>query len=388
MGATNSPAIPAKEEKERRLMHYFLYYFLPFIVVLGILIFFHELGHFLVAKYFNVKVLKFSLGFGYKVVGKKIGETEYVISSIPLGGYVKLLGENDEDVDQLSPSEAGRSFNNQHVLKRMAIVFAGPLFNLFLALFVYCCFYAFSGVDVMSAEVGQVREDSPAQQAGMMKGDVVVAVDGNGIASWPDIKKNIQDSAGTPVVITVERGGDLVSMTLVPEDAVEKNLFGEDVKSALIGIVASGRIEKVDLGFFAAIREAFLQTWLIIKLTVLTIVKLFQGVVSIKTIGGPIMIGQLTGQVAQESIGYLVPLLAVISINLGILNLLPVPILDGGLIVFLMIELVLGRPVSLKKRDVAQKIGLFLLAVLIAVVTVNDLARIEAVAKLFERIFG
>lgn len=222
----------------------------------------------------------------------------------------------------------------------------------------------------------------------MMKGDVVVAVDGKGIASWPDIKKNIQDSAGAPVVITVERGGDLVSMTLVPEEAVEKNLFGEDVKSALIGIVASGRIEKVDLGFFAAIREAFLQTWLIIKLTVLTIVKLFQGVVSIKTIGGPIMIGQLTGQVAQESIGYLVPLLAVISINLGILNLLPVPILDGGLIVFLMIELVLGRPVSLKKRDVAQKIGLFLLAVLIAVVTVNDLARIEAVAKLFERIFG
>lgn len=222
----------------------------------------------------------------------------------------------------------------------------------------------------------------------MMKGDVVVAVDGKGIASWPDIKKNIQDSAGAPVVITVERGGDLVSMTLVPEEAVEKNLFGEDVKSALIGIVASGRIEKVDLDFFAAIREAFLQTWLIIKLTVLTIVKLFQGVVSIKTIGGPIMIGQLTGQVAQESIGYLVPLLAVISINLGILNLLPVPILDGGLIVFLMIELVLGRPVSLKKRDVAQKIGLFLLAVLIAVVTVNDLARIEAVAKLFERIFG
>jgi regulator of sigma E protease len=127
---------------------------------------------------------------------------------------------------------------------------------------------------------------------------------------------------------------------------------------------------------------------LIVKLTILTIVKLFQGVVSIKTIGGPIMIGQLTGQVAQESVSYLVPLLAVISINLGILNLLPVPVLDGGLIVFLMIELVLGRPISLKKRDVAQKIGLFLLAVLIVVVTVNDLARIEAVTKLFEKIFG
>jgi regulator of sigma E protease len=203
-------------------MHYFLYYFLPFIVVLGILIFFHELGHFLVAKYFGVKVLKFSLGFGYKVVGKKIGETEYVISSIPLGGYVKLLGENDEEASQMPPSEAARSFNNQHVLKRMAIVLAGPFFNLFLALFVYCCFYAFSGMDVMIAEVGQVRENSPAQQAGMMKGDVIVAVDEKGIASWPDIKENIQDSAGTPLVITVDRGGALVSMTLVPEEAVEK----------------------------------------------------------------------------------------------------------------------------------------------------------------------
>jgi regulator of sigma E protease len=127
---------------------------------------------------------------------------------------------------------------------------------------------------------------------------------------------------------------------------------------------------------------------LIIKLTMLTIVKLFQGVVSIKTIGGPIMIGQLTGQVAQESVSYLIPLLAVISINLGILNLLPVPVLDGGLIVFLMLELVLRRPISLKKRDVAQKVGLFLLGVLIVVVTINDLARIEAVTRLFEKIFG
>jgi len=369
-------------------MHYFLYYLLPFIVVLGILIFFHELGHFLVAKYFGVKVLKFSLGFGYKVVGKKIGETEYVISSIPLGGYVKLLGENDDEASEIPPSEAARSFGNQHVLKRMAIVLAGPVFNLFLALFIYCCLYAVSGVDIIAAEVGQVRENSPAQQAGVMKGDVIVAVDGKRIASWSDIKKNIRDSAGVPLMITVDRGGNPVSMTLVPEEAEEKNIFGEDVKSAVIGIVASGKIEKVELGLFAAVQEAFQQTWLIVKLTVLTIVKLFQGVVSIKTIGGPIMIGQLTGQVAQESVSYLIPLLAVISINLGILNLLPVPVLDGGMIVFLMIELVLRRPISLKKRDVAQKVGLFLLAVLIVVVTINDLSRIEAVAKLFEKVFG
>lgn len=369
-------------------MHFFLYYLLPFIVVLGILIFFHELGHFLVAKYFGVKVLKFSLGFGTKVLGKKIGETEYVISSVPLGGYVKLLGENDDDQEAIPPSEAARAFSNQHVLKRMAIVFAGPFFNLFLALFIFCCLYLVAGVSVMTTEVAQVRENSPADNAGIKKGDMIVAVQGQATESWPEVKEIIQGAAGKPLTITVEREGNLVSVTVVPEEAVEKNLFGEEVKSALIGVVASANFKKVHKGPLAAIQEGVVQTWFVTKLTVLTIVKLFQGVVSIKTIGGPIMIGQLTGQVAQEGLDNLVPLLAVISINLGILNLLPVPILDGGLILFLFIELILRRPISLKKRDVAQKAGLFLLAVLIVVVTINDLARIEAVAKLFEKIFG
>jgi len=369
-------------------MHFFLYYLLPFIVVLGILIFFHELGHFLVAKYFGVKVLKFSLGFGYKVVGKKIGETEYVISSVPLGGYVKLLGENDDEQEKIPPSEAVRAFSNQHVLKRMAIVLAGPLFNLFLALFIFCCLYLVSGVTVMTTEVAQVRENSPADKAGIRKGDLIVAVQGQATESWNEVKEIIQVSADKPLTVTVDREGNLVSMTVVPEEAVEKNLFGEDVKSALIGVVAAAKFKKVQKGPWAAIKEGFGQTWYVTKLTVLTIVKLFQGVVSIKTIGGPIMIGQLTGQVAQEGLDNLVPLLAVISINLGILNLLPVPILDGGLILFLLMELVLRRPISLKKRDVAQKAGLFLLAILIVVVTINDLARIEAVKSLFEKIFG
>jgi regulator of sigma E protease len=369
-------------------MHFFLYYLLPFLVVLGILIFFHELGHFLLAKYFNVKVLKFSLGFGYRLVGKKVGETEYLISTVPLGGYVKLLGENDDDTNEIPPWEAARAFSNQHVLKRMAIVFAGPLFNLFLALLLFCGLYLISGDYVMTGEVGQVRTDSPAQKAGIMKGDLIVAVEGRSTENWDDIKRMIQDSAGKPLAITVQRGGRLLSVTVVPEEAVEKNVFGEKVRSALIGIVAAGKFKQVELSPWVAVRKGFLKTWEVIRLTILTIVKLFQGVVSIKTLGGPIMIGQLTGQVVQEGVSYLVPLLAVISINLGILNLLPVPILDGGLILFLLIELVLRRPIGLKKRDVAQKVGLFLLAVLIVVVTINDLSRIEAVMRIFDKIFG
>src|SRR4030066_403369 len=279
-------------------MTFIVYYLLPFIIVLGILIFFHELGHFLVAKYFGVKVLKFSLGFGHKLVGKKIGETEYVISTVPLGGYVKLLGENDNDAEPVAPEEAHKAFGNQHVMKRIAIVGAGPLFNLFLSLVLFCAYGFVSGSYVPIPEIGQVRTGSPAEKAGLMKG----------------------------------------------------------------GGIAAGQYKTVELGVWEAIKEGTFKTWEVTKLTCLTIVKLFQGVVSIKTLGGPIMIGQLTGQAAQESFGYLIPLLAVISVNLGVLNLLPVPILDGGVIIFLLVELIIGKPVSLRKRDVAQKAGLFLLA--------------------------
>ncbi len=358
-------------------MNIFIYYILPFIFVLGILIFFHELGHFLVAKYFRVNVLKFSLGFGPKLVGKKIGETEYLISLIPLGGYVKMLGQNGDDEDEpLSPEEERGSFSNQHVLKRVGIVMAGPLFNLLLALLIFCSLYMVSGIQVMTPEIGQVRNDSPGHKAGLLKGDCIISIGGEIIETWSDIKNVVRRSAGDPLDITVRRDNRSLSLTVVPEEAVEKNIFGEDVKSALIGIVASGKSKKVALPPIGAIKEGFKKTWEITELTCLTIVKLLQRAIPIKTLGGPIMIGQMTGQLAQKDFSYLIPFMAVISINLGILNLLPVPILDGGLIVFLLIELLIGKPLSFKKRDLAQKVGLFLLFMLMAVTIFNDVARL------------
>ena len=356
-------------------MSFFLYYILPFILVLGILIFFHELGHFLVAKYFGVKVLKFSLGFGPKLVGKTVGETEYSIRYIPLGGFVKMLGESDDD-EPLTPEEVKRSFSNQHVLKRIAIAAAGPLFNLFLALFIFCIFYMVAGTQVMTPEVGQVTPDSPAYQAGLLKGDVVASIDGNPVESWSEIKDAVQDSAGKALEITVKRGESFLTFTVVPEASTVKNIFGEDTQSALIGIVASGGFKNIELGPLDAIKAGVMKSWEITRLTCLVIVKLFQRVIPIKTVGGPILIGQMAGQLAQENLTYLIPFMAVISINLGILNLLPVPILDGGLIVFLLIELIIGKPLSIKKRDAAQKVGLFLLILLMAVVIYNDVARI------------
>jgi len=356
-------------------MNFFLYYIIPFIFVLGILIFFHELGHFLTAKYFGVKVLRFSLGFGPKLTGRKVGETEYRISMVPLGGYVKMLGENQDEPAE-TDEDMERSFGNQHVLKRMGIVAAGPIFNFLLALIIFCLFHMVAGKEIMLPKVGQVTENSPAEKAGLLKGDVILSIEGRKLDSWSELKQVVETRANQPVDIVVRRENRLLAFTLTPEASEVKNIFGEKVETALIGVVASGEFENMDLGPLAALEEGVSRTWEITKLTCLTIVKLIQGVVPMKTLGGPILIGQMSGQLAQQNLGYLFPFMAVISVNLAILNLLPVPVLDGGFLVFLFIELFIGKPLALKKREMAQKVGLFLLFTLMAIVIYNDVLRL------------
>jgi len=351
-----------------------LYYIIPFVIVLGILIFFHELGHFLLAKLFNVKVLKFSLGFGPKLIGKKIGETEYVISAFPLGGYVKMFGEDDDE--GIVPEDAHRSFYGQPVPKRIAIAAAGPIFNFLLAFLLFSGIYVISGYPIMTAEVGQVRPGSPAYEAGIRKGDIIEYIDGKKINKWQDIKRFVEKSPHKGLEMVIIRGSKTISTTVFPEEEIVKNIFGEEIKSPLIGIVASGRIKQLTLGPIQAITEGGKKTWEVTALTVLTIVKLFQGIVPLKTLGGPIMIGQLTGEIARENLSYLFPFMAIISINLAILNLLPVPVLDGGMILFFLIEIVIRKPISIRKREIAQKIGFFLLILLMAIVFYNDLLRI------------
>ena len=351
-----------------------LYYIIPFAIVLGILITFHEFGHFIVAKLFNVKVLKFSLGFGPKVIGKRVGETEYIISAFPLGGYVKMLGEdNDEEV---TLEDENRSFSAQPPLKRIAIAAAGPAFNFILAFFLFLGVYSISGYPIMTAEIGQVRLNSPADKAKIIKGDIIEYIEGNKINQWLDIKKFVEKNPGKGLEIGINRNGKKIAVIVHPEEEIVKNIFGEDIKSALIGIVASGKISQLKLNPFQAMGKAGEKTWEITSLTVLTIVKLFQGVVPLKTLGGPIMIGQLTGDIAKENVGYLFPFMALISINLAILNLLPVPVLDGGMILFFLIEILIKKPISIKKRELAQKVGFFLLILLMAIVFYNDLIRV------------
>jgi len=344
------------------------------IIVLGVLIFFHELGHFLVARMLGVGVERFSLGFGPKLVGKKIGITEYQISAIPLGGYVKMVGESPDS--ELDPSDIPISFTHKHVFKRILIVAAGPLFNILLAMIIFFSIFQISGLLILKPGIGDVNEGSPAYMAGLKKDDLVVSIDGVDISSWEDMANAIMASKGKTLAISVLRGDTILTKNVTPEVKKFKNIFNEDVDRYVIGITASGEIFKKDLNFFQAFSESINQTYQITSLTLKGVVKLFQGTVSPKTLGGPIMIAQMAGQQAKEGVVNLIFFIALISINLAILNFLPIPVLDGGHLLFFFIEAIKGSPVSVKVREISQQAGIFVLILLMIYVFYNDIARV------------
>jgi regulator of sigma E protease len=344
------------------------------IIVLGVLIFFHELGHFLVARLLGVGVERFSLGFGPKLVGKTIGVTEYRISAIPLGGYVKMVGESPDS--ELDPSDIPISFTHKHVFKRILIVAAGPFFNILLALIIFFGIFQISGLLILKPGIGDVNEGSPAYIAGLKKNDLVVSIDNVDISSWEDMANAIMASKGKMLAISVLRGDTVLTKNVTPEVKSFKNIFNEDVDRYVIGITASGEVFKKDLNFFQAVSESVIQTYQITALTIKGIVKLFQGTVSPKTLGGPIMIAQMAGQQAKEGAVNLIFFIALISINLAILNFLPIPVLDGGHLLFFFIEAIKGSPVSVKVREISQQAGIFVLILLMIYVFYNDIARV------------
>ena len=344
------------------------------VVVLGVLIFFHELGHFLVAKYFRVGVLKFSLGFGPALVSKKVGETEYCISAIPLGGYVKLLGEStNEDVPE---DKLDASFSNQPVGKRAAIVAAGPIANFLLAIVFFSFVFAVSGIPQLSTEIGAVTKGSPAEKAGIRPGDKVIAVNGHSVSRWDDMSKIIKESDGRSLDLTIDRSGKIIHVSVVPQITKVKNIFGEEVERPLIGVTAAQKVIMKKVNPVFALYYGVQQTWSLTKLFVMTVVKMIERVVPAKTLGGPIFIAQLAGQQAREGIMNLIYFIGLISVNLAILNLLPVPVLDGGHLAFFAFEAITGKPVSMEKREIAQQVGLFLLIILMVFVFYNDISRI------------
>ena len=349
------------------------------IVVLGVLIFVHELGHFVVAKLSGVRVLVFSLGFGPKLCGVRMGETEYILSAIPLGGYVKMLGEGkgeEEDEEaELSEEEQQGSYAHKGPWRRMAIIVAGPLTNILFAALVFAVVYLF-GVPSLVPVVGEVNYEMPAYSAGFRPGDRIISIDGKKIETWDELSSTIRSSGGRELQITYERKGEIHTTRVVPKKMESKDLFGEEVVNYVIGITASGetRIDHYQPG--EALIQGVRETWKVAYLTVVGFVKMVERVIPAKDLGGPIMIAQMAGQHAKAGILSLLYFMGIISVNLGILNLFPIPVLDGGHLMFILIEIVRGKPLSRQKIEIAQQFGLFLLISLMIFVFYNDLARI------------
>jgi regulator of sigma E protease len=346
-------------------------YILWAVLVLGVLIFVHELGHFLVAKRAGVSVLKFSLGFGPKIAGFTRGGTEYLLSAIPLGGYVKMLGEDPKE----EVADLERSFSAKPIGWRSLIILAGPGSNFLLAIAIFWVVFMV-GVPTLATKVGEVMEGFPAREAGLLQGDRIAAIEGRPIEKWEELAKQIHQSPGRPVRLTVEREGKRFDVTVAPKATKQKNLFGEEQEIGLLGIAPAEEFLTERTNPITAFGRAVYKTYDLSVLILITFGKLLQGVVPAKTIGGPLLVAQMAGEQARLGILNLLFFTALLSINLAILNLLPIPILDGGHLFFALIEAARGKPVSLKKREVAQQVGLVLLVALMIFAFYNDIFRL------------
>ncbi len=345
-----------------------------FIIVLSILILVHELGHFLVARFFGVGVLKFSLGFGPRVAGKTIGITDYRLSAIPLGGYVKMVG--DEPDAEIPPEDIHLSFNNKRLYQRFLIVAAGPFSNLMLAVVIFFGLFLASGVPVINPVIGKVEPGSPAELADIRANDRIMFINGVVIESWKDISEMITTSKGREITLTINRQDKILDVVVKPMVKTSQNIFGEPVDRFVIGVMSSSDVHIRKIGVSEALYESLIKTYRIAELTVLSVVKLIQGTVSAKTLGGPIMIAEMAGQQAKEGPSNLIFFIALLSINLAILNFLPIPVLDGGHLLFFLIEAIIRRPLSIKVREIAQQAGITALILLMILVFYNDITRI------------
>ncbi len=434
---------------------------LAFLAGLAALIFVHELGHFLAARKSGVIVEKFALGFGPKIFGFTKGDTEYLIAAIPLGGYVKMKGE---EVGEEGTDEKG-SFAAAPVGHRLAIAFAGPLFNILFAIIIYYFVYLM-GVPTLAPVVGTVNDDSPALEAGLQTGDRILAIEDEKILYWEQLQKIVHESPDRPLNFKLERNGNIKNVPIVPvaeqitdlfgdkelvgligitplvrnitlvkantpaaragmqegdvllkvdeieifgwgnlktaaidkpgqelsfhvlrngtkrflkitpEAKTTKDLQGNEIKIGMLGIGMSGEMTQEKYGFLGAFKRALEETGKLIFLIAVSIKKMIWGSIPADSIGGPILIFQIYGEQAEQGFNELIRLTALLSINLGLLNLLPIPVLDGGHIFFFLIEILKGKPVSERNRERAQQVGLFMLISLMVFAFYNDIIRV------------
>jgi regulator of sigma E protease len=359
-------------------------YIIPFLFVLSLVVFFHELGHFLVGRWCGVRILVFSIGFGPEIIGfnDRYG-TRWKISAIPLGGFVKFFG--DDNVASVSSSarlagmdEAARAecFVFQPVRKRAAIVVAGPLANFILAIAIFAGIFMLYGKQTMSARVDAVQPDSAAATAGFQPGDLVLAIDGRSVESFADMQRIVSASADETLAVTVERNGATLTLKAVPALKEVKDTFGNVHRIGILGISRSMAAADMKLQPVPPPRAVWMgieETWFVVERTLSYIGGVVVGREAADQLGGPIRIAQMSGQVATMGFVALLHLAAVLSVSIGLLNLFPIPLLDGGHLLFYGIEAMRGRPLSERAQEVGFRIGLAIVLMLMIFATFNDI---------------
>jgi regulator of sigma E protease len=356
---------------------------IPFLFGLSVVVFFHELGHFLIARCCGVRVLTFSVGFGPELVGFNDRHgTRWKLSAIPLGGYVKFFGDDnaasvpdEAAVSNMSEAERRHSFFYQPVGRRAAIVAAGPVANFILAIVIFATIFAIYGRQTTTARVDSVQPDSAAAAAGLQPGDVVLAIDGRRIESFSDMQRAVSANAGRTLQFQIDRGGAPMTLTATPALKQGKDGFGNNTCQAVLGVsrsMAPGDIKTEEVDPLSAVWLGAKETWFIIDRTFSYIGGLFTGRECADQLGGPIRIAQISGQVATLGFMPVLHLAAMLSVSIGLLNLFPVPLLDGGHLLFYMIELIRGRPLSARSQEIGFRIGFAIVVMLMIFTVFND----------------
>ena len=362
-------------------------YVLPFLLVLTIVVFFHELGHYLVARWNGVSVEAFSVGFGKELFGytDKHG-TRWKLSVIPLGGYVKFLGDANaasvpdrEQLEAMDESQKSGSFEHKRVGQRAAVVAAGPIANFILAILIFAGSFYFAGRYVTAPVVSEIQAGSAAEIAGFQEGDVVKMIAGTEIESFTDIPRIVGPNHGRELTVVVVRDGIEKTILVTPQSRERTDRFGNVSRTGMIGIInrpQDGDVRIKEYGVVSALGAGVGETWFIISRTLGYLGDIFIGRESADQLGGPIRIAKVSGDVATLGFGALINLAAILSVSIGLLNLFPIPMLDGGHLVFYAFEALLGRPLSERVQEFGFRIGLGLVLMLMFFATWNDISQI------------
>ncbi len=369
-------------------LHLVQHYAVPFIIVISIVVFVHEFGHYWVARRCGIKIETFSIGFGREIFGwtDKYG-TRWKVSWLPLGGYVKMYGDGSaastpgKGVNDMTNEQKKIAFFHQHVDKRMAVVIAGPASNYIFAIIVLAFLFMSAGQPFTPPEASGIMEGSAAARAGIQPGDRVLSADGESVTRFEDIKRIVALNAGTPMAIEIERGGKQLQFTITPDIVTVTDNFGGEHKLGRIGIT-SDKIEYRKQPPLEAARQAVIESWNLTAGTLKAVGQMIMGLRGADELGGPLRIGEMAGNVAKDGPEALIWFMAVISINLGLINLFPVPLLDGGHLAFYLAERLRGRPISERLQGIGANIGFAMVLSLMVFATWNDLVHLKVISYL------